>query len=86
MGHRIPIASFTRPRHPLIMRGMKHLPIMVRRFMILAGLLMPSAALAEEVARLKQGNQGWISVVIAIVLIVGVGVGSFINPKRSHRD
>jgi hypothetical protein len=51
-------------------------------FWLLAGL--PAAA--SEVPKLEKGNEGWIGVVIAIVLVVAVGVASFINPKRSHQD
>lgn len=49
-------------------------------------MIVTSDALAQEVPKLKPDTGGWISVVIAVVLSIGVAVGSFINPKRSHRD
>jgi len=49
--------------------------------------LCPTLVFAAEPEKLaKPGNEGWISVTVAMVLAVGVAVGSFINPKRSHRD
>ncbi len=49
-------------------------------------VIVASDALAQEVPKLKPDTSGWISVVVAVVLAIGVAVGSFINPKRSHRD
>ena len=40
--------------------------------------------LAENVPA-PEGS-GWIALVIAVVLVVGIGVASCMDPKRGHRD
>jgi len=57
-------------------------PLYVGLVSLMAGL----PAVADEVPKLDKGNEGWVGVVIAVVLVVAVGVASFINPKRSHQD
>jgi len=69
-----------------MMRVMKLLSRIVIALALTAALC-PGLAEAAEPAKIPSpGNEGWMSVVIAMVLAVGVAVGSFVNPKRSHRD
>jgi len=73
-----------------MMQGMKRLRPLSRMFGLLIvglGSLMAGVpAVAAEVPKLDKGDEGWIGVVIAIVLVIAVGVASFINPKRGHQD
>ena len=72
------------------MQRMKRLPPLppllsrVLAVVVTASFSLP--ALAGEVPKLEKGNEGWVGVIIAIVLVVAVGVASFINPKRGHQD
>jgi hypothetical protein len=45
----------------------------------------PAAAPAQAIPPAPAG-QGWLAVVAAVVLIVAVGVASFMSAKRTHQD
>ena len=55
--------------------------------MVIALLASAGPALAQEVDPLSEPNQPrWYGVVIAIVLVLGTIVASFISSKRGHQD
>ena len=57
---------------------------------VLSSLLMLAAASpawgAIDPAPSAQESGGWIAILAIIVLTIGVGVGSFMSPRRSHLD
>lgn len=74
-------------KRPIFRRRVRSRRVLITAWSGVAAVVLTSApALAEQVPQLKKGNEGWIGVVIAIVLVVAVGVASFINPKRGHQD
>jgi flagellar basal body-associated protein FliL len=52
---------------------------------LVALLWVASPALAQAPSKAPEGN-AWIAVVIAIVLVIAVGVASFMSSKRTHQD
>ena len=48
--------------------------------------LVASPAMAQQQVPRAPESSGWISVVIALVLIVAVCVASFMSAKRTHQD
>lgn len=68
---------------------MRRMPVSRLLLAFLALSLSTTAALAQAPASappLGSDSQGWIAVVMAVVLIVAVGVGSFMSAKRTHQD
>ena len=46
----------------------------------------PAAAPTQTVGPLPKDSQGWLAVVMCIVLVIAVCVGSFMSSKRTHQD
>lgn len=65
-----------------MIRAMTPTPLLSSLVAILA---IASPALAQAPSKAPEGN-AWITVVIAIVLVIAVGVASFMGSKRTHQD
>ena len=53
---------------------------------LLAISVLVAPAAAQTATRAQDSGRGWIAVVFAIVLVIAVGVGSFMGSKRTHQD
>ena len=52
-------------------------------------LLLSLPAMAQQAPQIGPAgkpDKPWLGMVIAIVLVIGVGVASFMTPKRDHQD
>ncbi|MEM9416251.1 MAG: hypothetical protein AAGA29_12360 [Planctomycetota bacterium] len=52
--------------------------------LLMVGLTMPAFGL-ERAPQAKESG-GWLSVLALFVLAIGLAVGSFLSPRRSHLD
>ncbi|XAL98377.1 hypothetical protein OT109_12410 [Phycisphaeraceae bacterium D3-23] len=52
--------------------------------LLMVGLAVPALGLDRAPQAKESGN--WLSVVAVIVLALGLAVGSFLSPRRSHLD
>ncbi len=66
------------PYHPPMRNRFRHLSA-------LTALALALPAAGQDVAKATDAG-GWIAIVIAIVLVVGILVGSFMSSRRTHQD
>jgi len=53
---------------------------------LMAGLPTAIMVLAQSEAIPLKENKRWVSVVVALILMICIGFAACTNPKRGHRD
>ena len=61
------------------------MPRLLRPLPALLAVMLALPAAGQDVAKATDAG-GWIAIVIAIVLVVGILVGSFMSSRRTHQD